>query len=115
MALRRPRKPTPTKLQHRIDVLALTRTPDGAGGWSESWGTVATIHAAVEPFRGSERYLAQQQTPGVEWRLTTRYREDISASDTRVEWKGRQYDVVSVYDPDGARRWLVLEIAEVVR
>ena len=42
-------------LPDTCDILALTRTSDGAGGWTETWGTaVAHVPCRLDPLRGAE-------------------------------------------------------------
>jgi len=102
-------------MRHKVELRRVSWTPDGLGGHAEAWRTYATVHAAVEPIRGDESYVGQQLHPGVVYRITTRWRPDIKTEETRVLHDGREYDIRAVYDPDGARRWLVLEVAEVIR
>lgn len=109
------RPPTAGELRQDIILRALTRLPDGAGGWTETWTDVATVHARVEPMRAEERYLAQQLAPAMRYRIAIRWRDDVREEDMRVVHDGREYDIESVYDPTGLRRWLVLEVAEVQR
>lgn len=99
-------------LRHRITLERPERASDGRGGWVETWSPAATVWAAVEAIRASERVVAQQTQGSVTYHVVIRYRSDVTA-DMRVVWNGRPlYLVGPPYDFDGRRRYLVLECEE---
>ena len=60
------------KLNKRVQIQELTNTRDAHGGQSQSWSTVATRWAAIEPLRGRELYEAQQVHERVTVRIIMR-------------------------------------------
>jgi len=83
-------------LQHRA------RTPDGGGGFSETWTDVASVpevYAEIVPLSGSEQLRYHQLSTVVTHRITLRYRSDVTA-DMRLVSGGRVYNIVSAVSRD---------------
>lgn len=74
------------ELDERVAIQARSRTPDGAGGYSEAWSTVATVWARVRPLSGRERLLGEQLEAPRNYRVTIRRR--AVTADHRLLWRG---------------------------
>ena len=95
-------------LKKRIDVQAQTRTPDGAGGFTNSWVTIASqIAAAIWPVSANEQIQAQAVTMIATHRVRIRFRAGINAT-RRIAYAGRYFNIVSVIDQNMAHRVLDL-------
>lgn len=101
----------PADLRDRIKIEAPLRASDGAGGAAISWTPVATVWADVASFKGSKLLAADQIEEHEPFRVIIRFRADVKV-DMRIVWRGRRLDIVSLFDPDGERRWLVVECEE---
>lgn len=94
---------TPVTLQVEVD------TPDGAGGYTHTWSTVAeVVFCNVQQSNGTETYseaiggrLLSQQL----FTFTTWWRADIVTVD-RILWNGNIWNVRSTYDIDGRNKFL---------
>lgn len=95
-------------LDQRIELQRLTRTADGGGGYSETWTTYDTVWAKVEPLSGRERYHAQQTQASANYRVTIRYRDDVSPAD-RILWRGRVMNIRFPADAGPRNPWLPLD------
>ena len=82
-------------LDQHVTFAALTETPDGYGGATQSWSAVHTAWAAVEALGGGEGGSAGSERSTRRISLTL-YRTDAVAEAQRLEWDGRQWDVVSI-------------------
>ena len=84
-----------SRLRQRITIQQQSQTPDTGGGFSRSWGNVATVWAEVIPISGRE-VLANQQLQGqVTHRITIRYRSGVTTA-MRVAYEGRVFNIRSV-------------------
>jgi len=101
------------KLRHRVTIQQLVATDDGYGGITETWQDVATVWAAVEPLRGTERYRAQQVQAELSHKVTIRYRPGIKP-DMRLKYGDRILEIEAVIDVEERHRWLELLCSEVV-
>lgn len=101
------------KLRHRITLQELVKTDDGYGGIVETWQDVATVWAAIEPLKGTERYQAQQVQSELTHKVTIRYRAGIKPQ-MRILYGNRVFDIEAVIDVDERHRWLELLCSEVV-
>lgn len=99
------------RLRHRVTLEEKTQAPDAAGGFAESWTPVATMWAAIEGRGGRESPQAEQIAGGERFLLRIRWRADVTAA-LRVIWGARVLAIDSVTDPDGRRRFLLLDCAE---
>lgn len=93
------------ELSRRVVLEQLTRTPDGAGGATESWSTVATIFAAVRALSGSEGFVFDRMTGRATHEIIIRHRSDAKPT-MRFRLGARLFEILAVLDEDGRRRHL---------
>jgi SPP1 family predicted phage head-tail adaptor len=67
------------ELAQRATLLAKTLTPDGGGGFSDSWDGFAEVWVAVEPLGGSDAFGPGRSDSRVRHRLVLRRRTDVVA------------------------------------
>lgn len=79
--------------------------PDGAGGETDDWGTVATVACRISPLARSDRLaeleVAARITAIDAWEITLPAGTDVTALD-RLLSGGRTFEVTSVLVP---RSW----------
>lgn len=83
------------KLDRQIVLLAFSTTTDTSGGIVDVYTAFATVWADIRDLREKETFEAQQDNSEIITRFRIRYRNDINARD-RVQWKGRQYEIIGV-------------------
>lgn len=98
----------PGWLRHRVVIEAPVIAPDGAGGGTLAWETLAAVWALVEPVAGTERVVAGHLAGVVTHVVTMRFRADVTGG-MRVVYRGRSYRVLVASDPDERRRYLALK------
>jgi SPP1 family predicted phage head-tail adaptor len=84
-------------LNRRVALEAQVLTPDGGGGYSANWDTVATMWAAIEPVSGADVFGPDASEARVRYRITIRRRSDVFAG-MRVNDGGRLFAVKAVLD-----------------
>lgn len=95
-------------LRRRVTLQTKARVADGGGGAAESWQNIATVWARVQPLLRPERLHAEQVQSHGGFRVTIRYRTDLSTHD-RVLLDGEALAIKALRDPDDRRRWLELD------
>lgn len=99
--------------RHRVVIQRNTTTPDGKGGRTSSWGTLATVWAQVTPTRGNERQMAGAMTSEVAYRIRTRLRTDITiAPKDRLVWDSKTLQIHAVTNEGGLDRFWLLDCGE---
>lgn len=98
-------------LRTELMLEEMTPVPDGAGGFSESWTSVATLFAKLEPIAVRDAFGADQTLEEVTHRATIRHLPDV-ASGMRLAWGTRRFLILTVHDPDETGRYLVLRTRE---
>lgn len=90
-----------------VSIEAKARTADGQGGFTTAWAAVpgATTRAMITAAPGGEKWGFMRQVPGNTLKMVTRYFAGATAAQ-RVIWKGKEYAVLGVVDPDGMANWL---------
>jgi len=101
----------PGWLRHRIRIERPVATPDGAGGESVAWESLATLWARIEPLEAREHVAADHLAETVSHRLIVRWRNDV-AGGMRAVYRGRRFRILATHDPDESRRYLVLSTTE---
>jgi SPP1 family predicted phage head-tail adaptor len=82
-------------LDRRVTIQSLSTAPDGSGQEVETWTAVATVWMRVRPFRGSERFLAQQVVGKAVTTFEARYRSDVTVKN-RLLYDGKNWDIADV-------------------
>jgi SPP1 family predicted phage head-tail adaptor len=94
-------------MRHRITIEKKTRgTSDNAGGYvSETWSTVATVWAKLDPKSSREIIDADQVVHRVSHVIMMRARDDVTAA-MRVDFQGRKMAILSVRTILENGRWI---------
>lgn len=100
------------RLRRRLVLEAPVATPDGIGGATQVFETVAAFWAQLEWLSGSETWRQGRSEQLGIWRVTLRWRGDVDAG-RRLRDGDRIFDIRSVADPDGSRRRLICIVEEV--
>lgn len=80
------------------NILEITQTSDGQGGFTESWGTAtATVSCRLDALRGEEILQGGAVQPQHRYVLTLAQDETIAATN-RVEIGSDTFSVISVDD-----------------
>ena len=100
-------------LRHVVQVQSRTISRDDYGGAQQTWATIATRFAKVEPLSGRELWRAQGVTPEATHRVVMRYMEAVTAK-CRLVHKGKVFQIESVLDVDELRNIMVLICKELI-
>lgn len=98
-------------LRHRIVLEQPQRSQNAIGEWIDTFITVATVWAAVEPLTGSWLFAAQQANSNVSGRVRIRYRSDIEPT-WRILFNGRYLSIVSILNPEERKKELIIMYSE---
>ncbi|RDJ22996.1 head-tail adaptor protein [Bosea caraganae] len=98
-------------LRRRLILEAPVATPDGLGGATQVYATVAALWAQVEWMSGDERWRAGRPEQFATHRVTLRWRAGLDAGQ-RLRDGARIYEIRAVDDPDGSRRRLICLVEE---
>lgn len=80
----------------QVTVLRATRTPDGAGGFTRTWATVATYAAQVRrPSLKSWERLRHMEVQGTLREVWLAADADVQPGD-RLDWDGRTWQALDV-------------------
>ena len=74
----------PHILDQRATLQAMTLAPDGGGGYSESWQTVASVWVNVAPLGASDKFAADAMASRASHRILLRRRDDVVAGQRLV-------------------------------
>ncbi len=99
-------------LRRRLVLEAAVATPDGVGGVTRTYQTVAALWAQVEWLSGGEHWRRGRPEQAATHRVTMRWREGVDAGQ-RLRDGERLFDIRAVADPDGGRRRLVCLVLEI--
>ncbi len=89
-------------LPDRCDLLTVTRTSDGAGGWSESWATAAAnVPCRFDPLRGSEALVGAALQSRQVYTVTLPAGTTLTTA-SRLKRGTTSYAVLAV---DGVKSW----------
>lgn len=75
------RKALASRLRDRITIRRAATVPDGRGGFSRAWSTVAKVRAEVVSQNGREAVIAGALQGVSSYRITIRRRTDLKAGD----------------------------------
>ena|ERR1700761_5895825 len=97
-------------LTQRASLLACTLTPDGGGGFAQSWEAFASAWIVLEPLGATDKVGADHLESRVRHRITLRRRDDLAAGQ-RLQVDSRLFRVHALLD-DGPRAQFVALLCE---
>lgn len=102
------------RLRSRITILRQSKAPTGKGGFTATWtGDPKPIAAEVIAISGREDTIDHVLQGVSVYRITVRWRADLSVREQLRLADGRVLNIKSADDPDGRRRDLLI-IADTV-
>jgi SPP1 family predicted phage head-tail adaptor len=99
-------------LRRRVIIQAPVPQPDDAGGAATSWTMVAAVFARIKWVSGIERWRAGRFEQAARIEAEMRWRDGMTAG-MRLTDGARQYEIISVGDPDGRRTRLICLCEEI--
>ncbi|MBV9571447.1 MAG: phage head closure protein [Alphaproteobacteria bacterium] len=96
-----------SSLNRRVTLEAQTLLPDGGGGYSAGWSTLATVWAEIEPVSGADVFGPDASEARVRYRITIRRRTDVAAG-MRATDGGRVFTIHAVLDDGPQAQFLTL-------
>lgn len=102
----------PGLLRHRLVLEAPVESADGAGGLVRSYSAAATLWAEVTPVSAARALEAERLGARITHRIAIRFSVDIT---TRHRFRDgeRIFQIVSLRDRDGRKRFLTIEAEEI--
>src|SRR5260370_37961944 len=96
------------KLRHRIDIVAPSGAQDSMGGTPDTnYKLVKKTWASIEAVTGKDQLAAGAFIETVTHKVTVRYDKSINASQW-IFFKGRQFQITAVMNPDETTKLLVI-------
>ena len=110
-------KPKLGDLRHLVSLQNSTNTSDGAGGFTQSYSTIADVFASITPKKGSELFSDGSQGMQIENPVThdifIRYRDDVTISNiTKIVFGTREFNRRSILNLEEKNRFLKIEAEE---
>lgn len=94
------------KFNRKVTVQTSADTPNGSGGFTQVWTSQYDVWANATPVGGTEGVIAGTLQSSQSWRIRMRY-QSLSVND-RLLMEGKQLNIVSVEDPTGQHREIVV-------
>lgn len=97
-------------LNRRLSLEEPVRTPDGAGGFTQSWQTLGELWAEVKHGSGRERAAGFATVSSIAFRITVRAAPDGAPSrpkpDQRFRDGSRIFRILAVTEADAGAQYL---------
>ncbi len=105
-------------LNRKLVLEEASRTPDGAGGWSETWSAIGTHWAEMQALSGREKGDDLSVISGAGYRFILRAAPYGAPSRPRPEQRfragSRIFRILAVSDHDPAGRYIACHVREEV-
>lgn len=99
---------TPAKLNRKVELYRLEKTPTPTGGFTQSWVKVADLWAAIKNMSGTELVRADQLGATAYSDFTIRYRANINEM-MKFVYRGTDYQIRHINNLEEADKWLVVK------
>lgn len=99
---------TPSMLNRKIEIQRLTVIANDAGGFSESWTTLASPWAKIKNASGTELIHADQLGAVAFSDFTIRYRSDLTET-MRIVYRGINFQIRHINNIEEADIWLIIK------
>jgi SPP1 family predicted phage head-tail adaptor len=100
-----------SSLTQRATLLARMLTPDGGGGFGESWDAFAEVWVALAPLGGDDVVTAERLQSRVRHRIALRRRGDVAAGQ-RLQLGDRLFRIHVVRDAGPRAAYIELDCEE---
>ena len=96
-------------LKEPVAFQRLTRTSDGAGGFTEAWAAIPATptRAHIKAMSGGERWQSQRTEATSTHKIVVRYNENLTTVD-RAVIRGLAYNIRFIDNMEFADRWLYI-------
>jgi len=103
-------KPCAADLNRRIKIEKLTQSKDAQGGMVDTWALQFPVWAKVMHLSGNDKRLTDQGGKVAEARteFTARYKRGVNASQYRVVYDEKIYNIKHVNDWNEEHEWMIL-------
>jgi SPP1 family predicted phage head-tail adaptor len=102
-----------SSLKQRATLLAKTLVPDGGGGFTESWQTIAAAWVEITPLGASEKFGPDALETRIRHRITLRARSDVVAG-MRLTTASRSFAIRAVERCEASNPLLTLLCEELL-
>ena len=99
---------TPAKLNRKVSLYRLDKTPTDTGGFEQSWFKVADLWASIKNMSGTELVRADQLGATSYSDFTIRYRSNIDET-MKIVYRGTDYQIRHINNIEEADRWLMIK------
>ena len=100
-----------SSLTQRATLLARTLTPDGGGGFAQSWTAFAHVWIALQPLSASDTLNADHLESRVRHQITLRRRSDLAAGQ-RIAVGARTFRLHAFLDSGPRAPYVTLQCEE---
>jgi SPP1 family predicted phage head-tail adaptor len=102
------RHTTAGRMDQEVAIQRMTRTSDGAGGYTETWATLSTVWAHVGPKAGRE-HLADGRINASYVNVFTLYYQDGLQEADRIVWGGENWNIRGIRRAGGRELTMQIE------
>lgn len=99
------------RLRYKVELQSATNTSDGAGGFSQTYSTIANLFADIRPTNGDESYRQGKVQEKLTHKIYIRHRNDIK-TDYKILYDQRTFNIKSIINIDERDRFLELTCSE---
>ena len=93
------------EMRHRLVLEAPNETPDGIGGVTRAWTTLATVWAAIEPVAAEDQVVADRRLGVLTHRIVIRQRDGLTTHH-RFRLGARVFVIRAIRDLEERGRFL---------
>ena len=98
-------------MRHRITIQSATDTPDGQGGFVETWADSDTVWGYITTLKAYQRFQAMQLETPATHKIILRYNDNVTAG-TRLRFGTRVFWVQEIINIEQRNRFLELKVNE---
>ena len=95
------------RLRHRVAIHAVTETINAYGEAGESWASIGSWWASVEPLTGAERQEATEVSPLTSHKIIIRYHSTITTKH-RIVYDSRTFEIDAILDTMEKNKEMIL-------
>ncbi len=99
------------RLRYKVELQSATNSSDGAGGYTSSFNTIASLFADIRPSSGDESYRQGKVQDKTTHKIYIRHRNDVKTN-YRISYDQRIFNIKSILNIDERNRFIELTCTE---